>query len=177
MLKVFTCLLLLFVASPVWAQDAPELAGKNELGVSGKFDFQGPNGDNIDLRIGYGWFLRDDLLLGASFEWALSEDIAPGEDDYRAQQAGVELQYLFPGDGPWMPYVGLEAGFRNLKFEDDDDSGLVLGANAGVRYLLTQSVAVDFNLRWLTASKDLFIVDFDAEKQYVVPVVGIKAIF
>jgi len=177
MLRISACLLLLFVALPVWAQDRPDLAGKNELGVSGKFDFQGPNGDNIDLRIGYGWFLRDDLLFGASFEWSLIEDIAPGEDDYRAQQAGVELQYLFPGDGPWLPYVGLEAGLRNVKFDNDDDSGLVLGASAGVRYLLTRSVAVDFNLRWLTASKELFIVDFDAEKQYVVPVVGIRAMF
>lgn len=177
MLRMIICLLLMCLAAPAWAGKSLELAGRNELSLHGSLDYQGPNGDNIDLRVGYGWFLRDDLLLGLNLQWALVEDIAPGEDDYRAQQAGVELQYLFPGDGPLLPYVGVEAGVRNVKFDNVRESGPVLGASAGTRYLLNRSIAIDVSLRFLTSSKEVFIVDFEAEKQYLVPAVGIKAIF
>lgn len=177
MWKINVFLLALFVTTPAWGQNLPVLAGKREFSLHGSFDYQGPNGDNIDLRVGYGWYLRDALLLAVNYQWALLEDIAPGEDDYRAQQVGVELQYLFRGNEPILPYVGVETGIRNVKFDDIDDSGLVVGGIAGSRFLLNDSVAIDVSLRILTSSDELFIVDFETERQYVVPAIGIKVNF
>ena len=177
MSKTIIFLFALLMISPAWGQNQTALEGKREFSLHGNLDYQAPNGDNIDLRLGYGWFLRDDWLLGLNFQWVLIEDIAPGEDDYRAQQAGVEMQYLFRGSEPWLPYAGVEAGLRNLKFENASDSGLVLGVSSGARYLLNDSVAIDFTLRFLTSSEALFIVDFEAEKRYLVPAIGIHAIF
>jgi len=104
---------------------------------------QGPNGDNIDLEVGYGWFLRDDLLVGGEFQWSLLEDIAPGENDYRSQQASLFAEMLFSGDSELVPYVGVEIGVRNSKFNDLDESGLLLGGRVGARYFITESVSID----------------------------------
>lgn len=176
MLRIALCIMLAFALPPVFAQP-PELAGKNELSLHGGFDFQGPNGDKIDLEVGYGWFLRDDLLVGGEFQWSLLEDIAPGENDYRSQQASLFAEMLFIGDSELVPYVGVEIGFRNSKFNDLDESGLVLGGRVGARYFLTESVSIDGSLIWLVADKEVFIVDFEADDQYIYPSIGIKAVF
>jgi len=176
MLRIAVFIMLIFALSPVFAQP-PELVRKNELSLHGGFDFQGPNGDKIDLEIAYGWFLRDDLLVGGEFQWALLEDIAPGENDYRSQQASLFAEKLFIGDSELVPYVGVEIGFRNSKFNDLDESGIVVGGRVGARYFITESVSIDGSLVWLVADKEVFIVDFEAEDQYVYPSFGIKAVF
>jgi len=176
MLKVTLFITLLFSLPPLFAQP-PELAGKNELSLHGGFDFQGPNGDKIDLEVGYGWFLRDDLLVGGEFQWALIEDIAPGADDYRSQQASLFAEKLFIGDSELVPYVGAEIGFRNSKFDNLDESGLLVGGRVGARYFITESVSIDGSLVWLVADKEVFIVDFEVDDQYLYPSIGIKAVF
>jgi len=172
---VLLCILVLSL-SPAIAQP-PELAGKNELSLHGGLDYQGPNGDKIDLLVGYGWYLRDDLLLGGELLWSLVEDIAPGEKDYRSQQASLVVEKLFIGDGAFVPYIGAEIGFRNSKFKGLDESGLVFGGRFGARYFLTESVSIDGSISLLSADKKVFIVDFEAEDQYVYPSFGIKAVF
>ncbi|MDH3636481.1 MAG: porin family protein [Gammaproteobacteria bacterium] len=175
-------MILVFSLPPVFAQ-SPELAGKTGLSLYGGFDYQGPNGDNIYLQVSYGWFLLDDLLIGGEFQWALIEDIAPGENDYRSQQASLVAEKLFTGDSELVPYVGVEIGFRNTKFKDSielkdlDESGLVIGGRVGVQYFLTESVSIDGSLSWLLADKEVFIVDFEAEDQYLYPSIGINAVF
>ncbi len=176
MLRV-TLFVIMIIALPSICAQSPELASKNELSLHGGFDIQGPNGDKIDLEIGYGWFLRDDLLVGGEFQWAVIEDIAPGDNDYRAQQASLFAEMLFTGESDLVPYVGAEIGFRNAKFNDIGESGLVYGVRVGARYFLTESVSIDGSLGWLLADKEVFIVDFEAEDQYLFPSIGIKAVF
>ena len=155
----------------------PELDGETQLSLQGGLDFQGANGDNTDIRVGYGWYVDDRTLIGGEYRWILIEDIAPGEDDYRAQQASFVIERLFTGDSALVPYVGGEVGGRNTKFEDLDESGLVYGGRLGARYFLTDSVAVDISVNMLFSDKKVFIVDFEAEDQYVYPSFGLKAIF
>ncbi len=84
---------------------------------------------------------------------------------------------LFAGDSKLVPYAGVEIGFRNSKFNELDESGLVLGARVGARYFVTESVSIDGSLRILLSGKDVFIVDFEADDQYIYPGVGINAVF
>ncbi len=102
MLKMILLMILTF-SLPVTTAETPELIGKNQLSLHGGFDFQGPNGDSIDLRVGYDWFLRDDLLVGGEFQWAVVEDIAPGENDFRARQLSLVAEKLFPGMASCQP--------------------------------------------------------------------------
>ena len=170
-------LILAMIAVPPLSAQATDLAGKNELGLHAWLDFQGPNGDNTDILASFGWYLEDDLKLGAEYQWSLIEDIAPGEQDYRAQQGTVVIEWLFPGESAFVPYAGGLAGFRNSKFEDLDESGLVYGGRLGLRYFLTESVSIDASVNLLFSDKKVFIVDFDAEDQYIYPIVGLKAAF
>lgn len=174
--RIALLIALIFMLPPVIAQ-APELNGKNELSLHGGFDYQGPNGDKIDLEVGYGWYLRDDLLVGGEFQWALLEDISSKGGDYRSQQASVVAVMLFIGDSELVPYAGLEIGFRNSKFEDLDESSLIVGGRVGAHYFLTESVSIDGSLSWLLADKEVFIVDFEAEDQYIYPSIGVNAVF
>lgn len=176
MSRIMLLLAALVCAPTLWAQ-APQLAGKNELGLHAWLDFQGPNGDNTDIIASYGWYLDDNLKLGLEYQWSLIEDIAPGEDDYRAQQGSFVAEWLFTGESALVPYAGGIVGFRNSKFEDLDESGLVYGGRLGLRYYLTDSVSIDGSVNMLFSGKDVFIVDFEAEDQYVYPIVGLKASF
>lgn len=176
MLRTILLIILIFMLPPAIAQ-APELAGKNELSLHGGLDYQAPNGDKIDLEVGYGRYLRDDLLVGGELQWALLEDISSKGGDYRSQQASLVVEKLFIGESELVPYVGFEIGFRNSKFEDLDESGLVYGGQVGARYFLTESVSIDGSLSWLLADKEIFIVDFEAEDQYLYPSFGINAVF
>lgn len=176
MARIALLLCIMFSLSNAFAQ-SPEPDGKSQLSLQGSLDFQGANGDNTDIQVGYGWYIDDATLIGGEYRWILIEDIAPGENDYRAQQAGFVAERLFIGDSALVPYVGGEIGFRNSRFEDLDESGLVYGGRLGIRYFLTESVAVDVSANLLFSDKQVFIVDFDAEDQYVYPSFGLKAIF
>ncbi len=169
-------LILVLSISPVLAQP-PELAGKNELKLHGGLDFQGPNGDKIDLRGGYSWYLSNSLLVGGEAQWSVIEDIAPGENDYRAQQVNLVAELLFIGDSELVPYAGVEIGFRSSKFNNLSESGLVFGGRVGARYFLTESVSINGSLSYLIADKEVFIVDFEAEDKYLYPSIGINAVF
>lgn len=169
-------IVMMFFMSSAFAQP-PQAGDKTELSLHGGLDFQGPSGDNIDIQVGYGWFIDDQTLIGGEYQWSLIEDIAPGEKDYRSQQASLVAEWLFPGDSAWVPYVGGEVGFRNSRFEDLDESGLVYGGRLGARYYLTESVAIDGSVSLLLSDKKVFIVDFEAEDQYIYPRIGIKALF
>ena len=182
MARIVLFMILIFSLPPVFSQ-APELAGKNELSLYGGFDFLGPSGDNIYLQVGYGWFLRNDLLVGGEFQWTLIEDIAPGENDYRSQQFSLVAKKLFIGDSELVPYVGVEIGFRNTKYSDNtglndlDDSGLLIGGRVGAQYFLTESVSIDGSIVWLLANDEIFIVDFETDDQYIYPSFVITSIF
>jgi hypothetical protein len=130
-----------------------------------------------DIQLGYGWYIDDRTLIGGEYRWTLIEDIAPGEKDFRAQQASFVAERLFIGNSGLIPYVGGEIGFRNSKFEDLDESGLVYGGRLGARYFLTESAAIDASVNLLLSDKKVFIVDFEAEDQYIYPTVGLQAIF
>jgi hypothetical protein len=166
----------MFSLSSAFAQP-PETGGKTQLSLHGSLDFQGPNGDNTDIQVGYGWYIDDQTLIGGEYRWSLIEDIAPGEDDYRAQQASFVAEWLFTDESALVPYIGGEIGFRNIKFEDLDESGLVYGGRLGLMYFLTESVAIDGSVSLLQSDKEVFIVDFEAEDQYLYPSFGLKALF
>jgi hypothetical protein len=115
--------------------------------------------------------------MAGEYRWDLVEDIAPGENGYRSQQTSLVVDKLFIGESAFVPCVGAEIGFRNSRISDLDGPGLVYGRRVGARYYITESVSIDGSLSWLLSNKDVFIVDFEADDQYLYPSVGINAVF
>ncbi|MFT5219932.1 MAG: hypothetical protein ACI9LO_002425 [Planctomycetota bacterium] len=175
---IFVGLFLLAMhSSGVHAQSSYTAQGGQELSLTGSFDFEAPNGDNINLRAGYGWYYQDDLLFKWDYQWVVSEDIAANNSDYRAQQGSFGTEYLFSNGGAAVPYIGVNVGWRNTKFGSVRESGLVIGPKAGFRYFLNDSVSIDSSVSLNFSNEDVFIVDFESTDSYIFPGVGISASF
>jgi hypothetical protein len=177
MMRLLLFLALAFSATTALS-DSLSLKGKNELSVHGSLDILGPNGDVIDLRAGYGWYLEDDWLVGWDYQWQLSEDIALS-GDFRSQQITAKTELLFVGENKLAPFIGTEVGFRNTKFGNifKQESGLVVGLSLGAKYFLEESVSINASIKYLVASEEVFAVDYEAQDNYVYTSFGVSAVF
>ena len=108
-------------------------------------DFAGGSNDkSYTAGIGAGYQFNDYFRTDITGEWTGKYDIAPGAKI--STSAIIGNAYLdLANDTMFTPYVGLGAGYGwvNGSGTAIDDSGLVLGAAAGVAVDLTNNLAVD----------------------------------
>lgn len=169
-------LLLLLLPISAFAQTGT-LKGSQELSLFGSLDFQGPSGDDVDIRLGYGWYHQDDLLFKWNYNWIVVEDISPAGGDYRSQQGSFATEYLFNESSNTKPYIGIDLGWRNTKFGSVRESGLVIGPKAGIRMFLNDSVSIDSSISFRYSNEDVFIVDQETSDTHIFPGIGINATF
>ncbi len=135
-------------------------AGTFELAVAGWLDFEGAAGTTAALDLGLGYFVMDGVLVGT--QGSLHDD-----DVQTRLAASVSVEQHFETDTPWLPYLGLSAGILNARTDlsanggtsSDSTTALVFGLSAGVKFYLTESLALDLGLRAALASDDVFISD------------------
>jgi hypothetical protein len=63
--------------------------GTSDLSLEVSPDFEGVTGDTLSFTVGYGYFLWDRLELRLAADYATIEDVAPGEQDYRAREVDL----------------------------------------------------------------------------------------
>ena len=173
------CLALL-TGAPAHAGEAAEPRlheGDREFSLMGSPDFLGPTGDTLDVSAGYGIFVRDRTLIRASFIYTTVEDIAPGENDYRAREVDIAAEYHFDLGSAFVPYIGGELGWRRSKWASDVESGAVYGARAGLKYFMSDNVAVDCAFSYKRSGNDVFISDYEMRNHYPSFGFGLRAMF
>lgn len=161
--------------SIVLAQPMTE-RGDNSLSLHIDPDLEGAVGDMIDIEASYGRFVRDRFELAASFEWAVLEDVAGEDSDYRTSQIGVSALYHF-GGGRFVTYVGAGVGWRRTHFGEVDETGLVYGPRLGFEYFVADNVAIEVQIAYQLGAADVFVNDFVAEDSDLSQRVGIRFFF
>ena len=172
------CLIVLYGAAANAGGDVgPDLQqGRREISVTGSPDFLGPTGDTLNVSAGYGVYVRDRLLVRASFIYNTVEDIAPGENDFRAREADIASEYHFDIGLVLVPYVGGELGWRRSKWASDVESGAIYGLRAGLKYFIADNVAIDFAFSYKQSGSDVFISDFEMRDYYPSFHFGLRAV-
>ena len=164
------------VASPAVAQ--PRLhRGAHELALHVSLDFEGPVGDTLAADAGFGWFVRDALLLRGVASYAILEDVAGDESDFRTTELGGAAEYHFLRRRSLVPYLGLGLGWRSTEFADLTTRGLTYGPRAGVKLFLADNVALDFEVVYRLSGDDLFVNDFVAEDTDLASSIGLRVLF
>ncbi len=153
------------VLSNVWLFVAPNPSdGRQELQVYVSPDFEGVTGDTIVVDAGYGLLIKDRLLISGLAMLKTVEDIAPGEKDYRFRELDVACEYLFKAHGSFQPYVRVLLGMAWLNYINEKQSGLTFGAGTGLKFMLTDSTAIDLALTHRSSNERVFINDFKLQK-------------
>lgn len=169
-------LLLTLAAAPA---DAQPLLGKgsHELSVHVSPDFEGPVGDTLDARAGFGRFVREGLLARATIAYAVLEDVAGEDSDYRMSELDLGGEYHLRRDARLVPYLAAVVGWRSSHFGDIEESGVVYGAGAGLKYFLADNVALDVGVTHRRASAEVFVNDFVPEDTDVSSLIGLRVLF
>jgi hypothetical protein len=153
------------------------LKGNQELSVHVSPDFEGAVGDMIDVRAGYGLFVRDRLSLRGTLDYEGLEDVAGEDSDYRSAEIGAAAELHFGGAGRWVPYLGAGVGWRRTEFGPLDEAALVYGPRAGVQLFLADHVALDFEVVYRFGAADVFVNDFVAEDTDLSSGIGLRVLF
>ncbi len=167
MKKIFVFALVAAFAVTAQAQMLQE--GTQEVIISvGQLDFEGPNGATIDLGGGYGYFIQDNLEVGALVNW-----FDDGDD---AQQYGLSFfgEYNFAqwmADSMFVPAVGLTAGWIHAKnteiggYIDEDAEGdaFEVTLRPAIKYFLSEVVSIDLGVYASWATDDMYNNDGDVE--------------
>ena len=151
--------------------------GTKDLALAGSPDFTAPSGDTVSLDFGLGLFIRDNLSLRVTLLHEIQEDIAPGNADYRATEYNLVSEYHFDPGWLFIPYVGVELGWRRSKFGSIRDSGAIYGPRAGIKYFLADNVAIDVVISYKTSTDDVYISDFKSENNKIAFGFGLRIMF
>ena len=151
--------------------------GASELSVHVSPDFEGAIGDMLFADAGYGLFLRDGLAARATLSYTVLEDVAGEDSDYRTSELGLAGEYHFDLAGKLVPYLGLGLGWRRSHFGKLEESGLVYGPRAGLKYFLVDNVALDLEVTYKLGAADVFINDFVPEDTDLSSAIGLRVLF
>jgi hypothetical protein len=170
---------VLFVLVAMQAGAQPMLQkGVRELSVHVSPDFEGAVGDMLNARAGFGLFVRDRLSIRATLDYAVLEDVAGEDSDYRMSRFGFAGEYQLRGGGARLvPYVGLGVGWQSSHFGELEESALIYGPRGGLRYFLADNVSLDLEVTYHWAGADVFINDFVAEDTDVSSAIGLRVSF
>jgi hypothetical protein len=151
--------------------------GAQDFSLQLSLDFESAIGDMILGQAGYGYLIKDGLSLRGTFGYAVLEDVAGDDSDYRMQEVGVATEYHFLSAHKVVPYVGFGLGWRRSHFNDLEESAVVYGPLAGVKLFLADNVALDFALRYQASSADVFVNDFVPEDTDLSTGIGLRILF
>jgi hypothetical protein len=129
--------------------------GTTEIGVDGYYDAESVNGSVISLDLGYGVFLMDNVEVGAAVGFL-------DNDALTTWRLGAFAEYNFDIGSELVPYIGATVNWANSDVDQGEENDAIEGvASAGVKYFVTETLAIDgaANMKW--ASEEIYFDDDD----------------
>jgi opacity protein-like surface antigen len=161
MMKKFLAIIAVITAAGVTATVAQSgnialKEGTRELQLSGHYDPDDVDDYSIDINVGYGQFIVDNLELGVLLGYSGSDNV----DIY-----GIRgfAEYNLDNGSKWVPYGRVSAGWLGAEIDTptgktDNDTVAIAGA-VGIKYFLTETVAIAGEAEYTRASDDIFPKD------------------
>lgn len=124
--------------------------GTMELDINGSFDAKGPAGNQVSTALGFGYYIVDNLEIAAAGAFI--------HDDYETgYHPAIDAQYNFNLGCKLVPFIGINAGWGIWRYKEVDNAdGFVYGAEAGLKYYLTESLAVTVSVDYDLSTGDIW---------------------
>jgi len=155
---IIACLavLMMFGATSAFAGTK---AGDTEVGV--QFSFINVSVDDFDIDTiivagKVGVFITDALSLGVA---ATGLTISFDDGDFTQLAIELEPNYHFNNTANVVPYAGIHTGVSIAESDDYDSSELSYGPQVGIKSFLSESTALDTQLRYTFTEVDDTDVD------------------
>ncbi len=137
--------------------------------------------DDYSLVFTAEYFIRDnlgiELLAATPFEHDVSISGIGDAGSVKHLPPTLSLNYHFPTQSAWKPYVGAGINYTTF-FEEDSDLGKLelddsfgVAVQAGVDYLVSPTSAVRFTARWIDIDTDVELDGADIGTAEIDPVV------
>lgn len=149
-------IVLAMIAALASASQAASLSeGTKEIVIEGLFDPDALGDSQLDLDLAYGYFIQDNLEVGAL---ATVSD----NDAISTYGLGGFVEYNFDQGTELVPFVNGHAGWINADPEEGEsqDAGF-LGASVGAKYFLAENIAVSADVTYDWATEDVYFEDDD----------------
>ncbi|GAB4456786.1 MAG: hypothetical protein OHK0029_15380 [Armatimonadaceae bacterium] len=143
-ITTLSAMALLAAAGSAQAQDINPLLpveGTREIGLSGNLNFQ-PNND-YDILGSYGPFLNRNLQVGGQLGILRTDELT----DF---QYAAFANYHFPGRTAVLPFIGVTVGGTTQRISGNTDTAFSLGLQGGVKYFLSENVAISPRLVYIS---------------------------
>lgn len=156
------------------AQESILRPGLKELGLSGFVDFEGPvGGVDVSFSATYGYFVSQNTEVGVFASYSRQLD-----GQFKSYGLGVFGEQHFPWSRNLYPYGGLSVGWQyaDVDFADNDHS-LIFTPRVGVKWFLSESIAIDANLFLALATDRVYVNDRDLDRYDFGMSLGLRAYF
>lgn len=140
-------------------------AGTQEFGLSGRVGFQ----DEFDAAfiLSYGYFFKDNWQVGFNADAILREgSVDNGNGD--SLSVALFTEYHFETGTKWVPFVGASVGLGSISSTGTNGDGISsegveLSGVVGLKYFITQNIAISGGIDFSWNSGDALDADFGSD--------------
>ena len=120
-----------------------------EFRAEGHFDPETYGGGEFEIALTYGYFIRDDLEVGGRIHYL-------DNDATSLFSLGGFTEYNFDLDREVLPFAGVALDFVSSDTGLENNSAAALSIYGGVRYFLTENIAIGAQVRLTAATAEVF---------------------
>lgn len=167
------------LSAPVSGQELLK-KGTQEFNIQGLVDFNADDKYSVDLNAKYGYFVKDSWEVGANVTTDLSRS-------YKAGGVGIFTEYNFVNNTAFVPYVGIGTELITADYSDHRDdrfdsesfnaTAMNFKTNAGVKYFISNNVAITTEVNYNIATDHLKVYGGDAKKSFTKFLIGTSFYF
>jgi len=147
--------------------------GTKVLEGSGSIDGDTPQGTDVQLELGYGYFIEDGIEVAAIGGFT-------DNDNFTTYNVGARIEYNLVLDSEVVPYVGAGVLWVGAEADETDESNdtAVGRFSAGLKWFIRNDVALTFSANYEIAADDIYIdEDGNLEDDNFVGLFGIRYYF